>query len=146
MTYRADDLRKIMNMKDNGIKDCYMMVKREIIDLLREKQLLPPIKESDSLHKYKYKYLQDICNNPRKVIIEDIETGEIATFPSMWKASKELHKKPGCIAHFRNETMEVNDKDSKVTISDPEKSKTLNKKWNKSKLSIKNLQNKTEKN
>ena len=39
MTYRVNDLRKIM--KDNGIKDGYMMVKREIIDLLREKQFRP---------------------------------------------------------------------------------------------------------
>ena len=123
MTYRVVDLRKIT--KDNGIKDGYIMVKREIIDLLREKQLLPPTKESDGVHKYKY--LESICNNAKKVIIEDIETGEITMFPSIWKASKELHKKPGCIAYFCNKTMEVNDKDYKVTIRDSDKSKKIKK-------------------
>ena len=35
---------------------------------------------------FKYDRLKTIKQNPRKVSLEDIETGEIKTFPSIYKA------------------------------------------------------------
>jgi len=78
MNYRVKDLKKLM--KENGIKGWSMMIKQELIDILREKQLLAkplpgkPIKPQKECSKQK---------NPRPVTLEDIETGEITSYPSL---------------------------------------------------------------
>ena len=41
MKYRLDELKQIM--KDNGMKRKSTMLKQEVIDLLREKKLLPEV-------------------------------------------------------------------------------------------------------
>jgi len=78
MKYRVKDLKKLM--KENGIRGGSMIIKQELIDILREKQLLPeplpgkPIKPQQECSKRKI---------PRPVTLEDIKTGEIALYPSL---------------------------------------------------------------
>jgi len=68
MKYRVEDLKKLM--KENKIKGRSMMIKQELIDILREKQLLPkllpgkPIKPQQECSKQKI---------PRPVTLENIE-------------------------------------------------------------------------
>ena len=42
----------------------------------------------------KYDRLKTIMKNPRKVTLKDIETDEIKTFPSIYKASKFIDRSP----------------------------------------------------
>ena len=42
----------------------------------------------------KYDRLKTIKQNPRKVSLEDIKTGEIKTFPSIYKAAKFVDQAP----------------------------------------------------
>ena len=41
-----------------------------------------------------------IKQNPRKVSLEDIETGEIKTFPSIYKAAKFIDRAPNMISYW----------------------------------------------
>ena len=47
-----------------------------------------------------YDRLKTIKQNPRKVMLEDIETGEIKTFPSIYKASKFIDQAPQTITYW----------------------------------------------
>lgn len=114
MKYNLPELKQIM--KENGIKGRSMMLKREIIDLLSEKQLLPeaamePIQEK--VIEPKYQYLKHIRNNPRKVIIENTETGDIMTYPSLYRAEKQLHRNKKTLTNYNNKIM---DNKYKVTV------------------------------
>ena len=81
---------KIMNirglktiLKENKIRFCSYRDKKRLIALANEHNLLPE-KSKDP----KYDRLKTIKQNPRKVSLEDIKTGEIKTFPSIYKAAK----------------------------------------------------------
>ena len=50
----------------------------------------------------KYDRLKTIRHNPRKVMLEDIETGEIKNFPSIYKPSKFLDISPNTISYWGN--------------------------------------------
>ena len=63
--------------------------KKRLLDLANENKLLPE-KRKDP----KYDRLKTIKNNPRKVSLEDIETGEIKTFPSIYRAAKFIDQTP----------------------------------------------------
>ena len=45
----------------------------------------------------KYDRLKTIMKNPKKVTLKDIETDEIKTFPSIYKASKFIDQSPTMI-------------------------------------------------
>ena len=47
-----------------------------------------------------YDRLRTIRKNPKEVIIEDIETGEMKTFPSIYKASKFIEQAPQMITYW----------------------------------------------
>jgi len=101
MKYRVKDLKGLM--KENGIKGRSMMIiKQELIDILREKQLLPeplpgkPIKSQQECSKQKI---------PRPVTLENIETGEITSFPSLYRVGRSLHKSPCSVMLFNNRVM-----------------------------------------
>ena len=74
-----------------GLKEGSMMIKQELIDILREKQLLSeplpgkPIKPQQECSKQKIS---------RPVTLEDIETGEITSYPSLYRVGRSLHKSP----------------------------------------------------
>ena len=41
-------------------------------------------------------------HNPRKVILKDIETDKIITFPSIYKAAKFIDQSPALIYYYQN--------------------------------------------
>ena len=47
-----------------------------------------------------YDRLKTIRKNPKKVMLEYIETGEIKTFPSIYKASKFIEQAPQTITYW----------------------------------------------
>ena len=48
----------------------------------------------------KYDRLKTIKQNPRNVSLEDIETGEIKTFPSIYKAAKFIDQAPMTVRYW----------------------------------------------
>ena len=47
-----------------------------------------------------YDRLKTIRKNPKKVMLEDTETGEIKTFPSIYRAAKFIDQAPQTIAYW----------------------------------------------
>ena len=72
--------------------------KKRLIALANEHDLLP----QTELEKEKSKddRLKTIKQNPRKVMLEDIETGEIKTFPSIYKAAKFIDQAPMTVYYW----------------------------------------------
>ena len=69
--------------------------KKRLIALANEHDLLPKTAlEKEKSRDIKYDRLKAIKQNPRKVSLEDIETGEIETFPSIYKAAKFIDRAP----------------------------------------------------
>ena len=63
--------------------------------MANEHDLLPKTAlEKEKSKDPKYDRLKMIKQNPRKVMLEDIETGEIKTFPSIYKAAKFIDQAP----------------------------------------------------
>ena len=84
-------------MKENKIIGSSYMNKPEIIAVLVEKGVIsensfktkdaPVKRESDS----KYESFSSIRNNLKSVEIQDLETGEITIYPSIYKASRAIN-------------------------------------------------------
>jgi len=66
------------------------MLKQEMIDVLRERNLLPEVETGQSKHAY----VKDVRKNPRPVTLENTETGEITSYPSLYRAGRSLHESP----------------------------------------------------
>ena len=85
-------------MKENKIKGSSYMNKPEIIKLLLDKGILSQdsMKKSDASVKReidsKYEFLKSIRNNPKRVEIRDLETGEITVYSSIYKASRAIRR------------------------------------------------------
>ena len=76
-------------LKENKIHFYSYWDKKRLINLANENDLLPKIElEKEKSKDVNYNRLKTIRNNPKKVILEDIETGEIKTFPSIYRAAK----------------------------------------------------------
>ena len=79
-------------MKENKIKGCSYMNKSEIITVLLDRGIISEdsVKKRDAPVKReinpKYEFIRSIRNNPKSVEIQDLETGEITTYPSIYKA------------------------------------------------------------
>jgi len=79
-----------------------------MIDVLREKKLLPPPPEVEVEVEVKteppidpqYEYLRTVAKYLRHVTVKNIETGEGTSYPSLWRASRSLHKYPCSITFF----------------------------------------------
>ena len=96
------ELRAII--KENKIKGYLHYNKSELIDVLVERRLLPEtikIKTITSLPERentkkeinpKYNFLKHIRNNQKKVEIQDMETGEIIVYSSIYKAAKRFYQ------------------------------------------------------
>ena len=82
-------------LKENKIHFCSYWDKKRLIALANEHSLLPE-KSKDP----KYDRLKTIKQNPRKVSLEDIKTGEIKTFPSIYKATKFIDQAPMTICYW----------------------------------------------
>ena len=71
-------------LKENKIHFYSYWDRKRLINLVNENDLLPKIElEKEKSKDVNYNRLKTIRNNPKKVILEDIETGEIKTFPSV---------------------------------------------------------------
>ena len=90
-------------LKENNICFYAYWGKKRLLGLANEHDLLPISKPEKKKSKdVKYDRLKTIRHNPRKVMLEDIETGEIKTFPSIYKASKFLDISPYTISYWGN--------------------------------------------
>ena len=68
-------------LKENKIKFYTYWDKKKLVALANEHNLLPKTElEKEKSNDVKYDRLKTIKKNPRKVILKDIETGEIKTF------------------------------------------------------------------
>ena len=94
------ELRAIL--KENNISGCLHYNKPELVDEIVKRRFLPEIIKittSTSLPEQKatkkeinpkYNFLKHIRNSPKKVEIQDMETGEIIVNSSEYKAAKDL--------------------------------------------------------
>ena len=89
------ELKKIL--KENKIHFYTYWDKKRLIALANEYDLLPKTKpeKEKSKEDVKYDRLKTIKQNPRKVMLEDIET-----FPSIYKAAKFIDQAPQTITYW----------------------------------------------
>ena len=103
-------------LKENNIKFYTYWDKKRLVSLANEHNLLPKKEISnEKIEDVNYDRLKTIKRNPRKVILENIETGEIINFPSIYKAAKFIDKAPLTITHWGNKEGVWNNK-YKVTL------------------------------
>ena len=88
-------------LKENKIQFYSYWDKKRLIALANEHGLLPKKElEKEKSKDPKYDRLKTIKQNPRKVNLEDIETGEIKTFPSIYKAAEFIDQAPQTIIYW----------------------------------------------
>ena len=90
--------------KDNNISGCLHYNKPELVDVLVKRGLIPEIikittststperKDTEKEINPKYNFLKHIRISPKKVEIQDMETGEIIVYSSMYKAAKRFNQ------------------------------------------------------
>ena len=77
--------------------------KKRLTAVANEHNLLPQIElEKERSKNDKYDRLRTIRHNLRTVMVEDVETGEIKTFPSIYGASKFLDTSPYTVYYWGN--------------------------------------------
>ena len=88
-------------LKENKIIFYTNWNKKRLIALANEHNLLPKIEVKKEKSKdAKYDRLKTIRQNPRKVMLEDVETGEIKTFQSVYKAAQFIDQTPQMITYW----------------------------------------------
>ena len=88
-------------LKENKIIFYTYWDKKKLIALANEHDLLPKTEpEKEKSKDAKYDRLKTIKQSPRKVMLEDVETGEIKTFPSIYKAVKFIDQAPQTITYW----------------------------------------------
>ena len=88
-------------LKENKVYFYSYWDKKKLIALANEHNLLPePELEKEKSKDAKYDRLKTIKQNKGKVILKDIETREIKTFPSIYKASKIIDQAPQTITYW----------------------------------------------
>ena len=90
-------------LKENKIHFYTYWDKKKLTALANEHNLLPKTElEKEKSKDVNYDRLKAIRKNPNKVILEDIETGEIKTFPSIYRAAKFIDQAPQTITYWGN--------------------------------------------
>ena len=90
-------------LKENNIDFYTYWDKKRLVTLANEHDLLPKTKlEKEKSKDVKYDRLKTIKQNPRKVMLDDTETGEIKIFPSIYKAAKFIDQAPQTITYWGN--------------------------------------------
>ena len=103
-------------LKENNIDFYTYWDKKRLVSLANEHNLLPKKEISNEKSEdVNYDRLKTIKRNPRKVMLENIETGEIINFPSIYKAAKFIDKAPLTITHWGKKEGVWNNK-YKVTL------------------------------
>ena len=88
-------------LKKNKIHFYTYWDKNKLIALANEHDLLPKTEPKKKKSKdVNYDRLKTIRQNPKKVMLEDIETGEIKTFPSIYRAAKFIDQAPQTITYW----------------------------------------------
>ena len=113
---KLSELREIL--VTNQIKGYMHYDKKQLIVLLGEKGLLPlkPEKVKKEIN-HKFEKLATIRNNPKQVVLKNVETGGTITFPSIYKASKFIDRSPRIITFYNNR---VWDNRYEIKIASPE--------------------------
>ena len=89
--------------KENKIHVYSYWDKKRVINLANENDLLPKIElEKEKSKVVNYNRFKTIKNNPKKVILEDIEMGELKNFPSIYRAAKFIDQAPQTITYWEN--------------------------------------------
>ena len=99
-------------LKENKIRGYLHYNKSELVDVLVQRGLLPEtikittitsLSERENTKKEinpKYKFLKHICNSQKKVEIQDMVTGEIIIYSSMYKAAKRFNQQSRLISTY----------------------------------------------
>ena len=99
-------------LKENKIRGYLHCNKSELVDVLVKRELLPetikittitslPERENTKKKiKPKYNFVKHIRNSPKKVEIQDMETGEIIIYSSMYKAAKTFNQQSRLISTY----------------------------------------------
>ena len=88
-------------LKENKIHFYTYWDKKRLIALANEHYLLPKTAlEKEKSKDVKYDRLKTIKQNPRKVMLEGIETDEIKTFQSIYKAAKFIDQAPMTVHYW----------------------------------------------
>ena len=96
---KHSELREIL--ATNQIKGKMQYNKKQLIVFLREEGLIPSKQEKVKKEiKPNFEKLATIRNNPKSVIIKNVETGETNTFPSIYKASKFIGRSPSMVQYW----------------------------------------------
>ena len=106
-------LRELRAMlKENNIRGCLHYNKPELVDVLVKRGLLPEIikittiasqaerKDTKKEINHNYNFLKHIRNSPKKFEIQDMETGEITVYSSMYKAAKRFNQQSRLISTY----------------------------------------------
>ena len=99
-------------LKENKIRGNLHYNKSELVDVLVKRGLLPEttkittitsLSERQNTKKKinpKYKFLKHIRNSPKKVEIQNMETGEIIIYSSMYKGAKRFNQQSRLISTY----------------------------------------------
>ena len=88
-------------LKENNIKFYTYWDKKRLVSLANEHNLLSKIEiDKEKSEDVNYDRLKTIKKNPKKVILENTETGEIINFPSIYKAAKFIDQAPLTITYW----------------------------------------------
>ena len=99
-------------LKENKIRGYLHYHKSELVDVSVKRGLLPEtmrittitlLSERQNTKKEinpKYKFLKHIRNSPKKVEIQDMETGEIIIYSSMYKAAQRFNQQSRLISTY----------------------------------------------
>ena len=88
-------------LEENNINFYTYWDKKRLVSLANEHNLLPKIEiDKEKSEDVNYDRLKTIKKNQKKVILENIETGEIINFPSIYKAAKFIDQAPLTIVYW----------------------------------------------
>ena len=80
-----------------------MLLKRGLLPDTMNITTITSLPERENIKKeinHKYNFLKYIRNNPKKVEIQDMETGEIMIYSSMYKAAKTFNQQSRLISAY----------------------------------------------
>ena len=93
-------------LKENEIRGYFQYNKSKLIDLLIKRGLIPEKYGTNKQEKQKkdmdpkYNFLRQICSNPKKVEIYDMETDKVVLYPSIYEAALALNQRTGVISMY----------------------------------------------
>ena len=93
-----EELLKIA--KGRNLRSCVNYTKSQLINRLRDVGVLAEGVNENDKDKERYKFIKRIREGSKKVEVEDLESGEVKTYPSIYGCAKALNVNPGTIRFF----------------------------------------------